>query len=111
MWAVGLICVAAAQVLVGVLMIQQTRWTGNAREYVMGLVDDLKAIKDQLGRAHEEIVLRVTSLDEKLAAAGVVDPEVVATLEAIKATAQALDDIVPDEVAELPTSEEVNEQQ
>lgn len=99
MWAVGLICVAAAQVLVGVLMIQQTRWTGNAREYVMGLVDDLKAIKDQLGRAHEEIVARVASLDAKLAAAGVADPEVVATLEAIKATAQALDDIVPDDVA------------
>ena len=62
----------------------------------MGLADDLNAIKDQLDKAKGEIVGKIGSLEDAIAAAGNVDPNVSAALAAVKEAAQALDDVVAD---------------
>jgi len=95
--ALGLTSIAISQALVCILLVRQVLALKATREIVMSLLEDLRAIKDQLSRARDEIVDRISGLETALAAAGTVDPEVVAALESIKATAQALDDIVPDE--------------
>lgn len=69
----------------------------------MGLADDLNAIKDQLDKAKGEVLGKIAQLDQALAAAGEPDPGVIAAVDALKAAAQGLDDVVPDLPAE-PTA-------
>lgn len=73
-------------------------------EKTMGVVaTTLKQIDDQLKKAHGEIVDRV----ESLLARETLDDDDRAALEAIRGTAQSLDDVVPDAVTEpLPDPEE-----
>lgn len=67
----------------------------------MGLKDDLKAVSTQLGKARDEIVSKVEELERQINA-GEVDQ---ATLDELKAAAQALDDVVPDQPADEPPAE------
>lgn len=66
----------------------------------MGLVDDLNAVKDQLGKAKVEIVSKIGDLEIAVATAGQPSAEVAAAVASLKEAAQALDDVVPDAVAE-----------
>lgn len=62
-------------------------------EEVMGALEDtLTAVSTQLGKAKDEIVALITDLEGQIAA-NAVDP---ATVDALKAAAQSLDDVVPD---------------
>lgn len=71
----------------------------------MGLVDDLNSVRDELTKAQSEIVTKISGLEAALAAAGTPDPAVADAVEALKAAAQNLDDVVPDVVVEEPPVE------
>lgn len=58
------------------------------------LTTQLTAIEDQLSKASSEIVIKIEELERLL---GTIPPEAQAKLDELKTTAQALDDIVPDE--------------
>lgn len=64
----------------------------------------IKAAKDQLIKAREEITAKLTKLEDALAHIDVPPEDAMAAIEELKAVVQSLDDIVPD-VAE-PTPEE-----
>lgn len=68
----------------------------------MGLVDDLNAVRDQLGKAQGEIVAKIGDLESALAAAGADSAAVADAVTSLKAAAQSLDDVVPDPVVEEP---------
>lgn len=63
---------------------------------------ELAAINDQLGKAADEIVGKIGELEAKVADGTVT----VDDLAALKASAQRLDDIVPDAVPEPPVDPE-----
>lgn len=71
----------------------------------MGLREDLLSINDELIKAKGEIVAKIGDLETAVANAGQVTPEVQEALDAVKASAQALDDVVPDQVSEPPVEE------
>ena len=58
--------------------------------------DTLKGIADQLVKAKTEIVNKITDLETALNNAGTLPADAQDALTALKTTAQALDDIVPD---------------
>lgn len=72
----------------------------------MGLADDLNAVNAQLDKAKGEIVAKIGSLEDALAAAGTPDPAVSAAVDALKSAAQGLDDVVADAVAPAAPVEE-----
>lgn len=73
----------------------------------MGLVDDLNAVKDQLGKVKAEIVGKLGELQNALAdATSTKDEAVAAAVASLKEAAQALDDVVPDAIAPAPPVEE-----
>ena len=61
------------------------------------------AVTDQLGKAKDEILDQIEVLEAAVAAGEAPD------LSALKAAAQALDDIVPDEVVVVPEEPAVEE--
>ena len=64
---------------------------------IMGAVQDaVDAVAVQLGKAKDEIVSKIADLEAQIAAGETPD------LSALKAAAQALDDVVPDAVIEEP---------
>lgn len=65
----------------------------------MSLQDTVNALTDQLSKAKNEIVSKISDLEAQVAAGEAVD------LEPLKAAVQALDDVVPDEVTEEPVEE------
>jgi len=71
----------------------------------MGLVDDLKAVGDQLAKAKGEIVGKLDSLESALANAGTDSAEVTAAVAALKDAAQGLDDVVADAIAPAPVED------
>ena len=60
------------------------------------LAAQLVAVRDQLVKVADEINDRVAALEAAIANAGNSTPEVDAALDAVKAIAQALDDLNPD---------------
>lgn len=62
----------------------------------MALLDDLQLVKDQLGKAKDEIVARISGLEDALASAGEQSADVTAAVADLKAVAQGLDDVVAD---------------
>lgn len=71
----------------------------------MSAVDDILAgVTDQLGKAKGEIVAKIDELQAQVAAG---QPPSQDTLDALKAAAQALDDIVPDVPSEDAPEEPV----
>ncbi len=60
------------------------------------LGDTLSGISVQLGKAKDEIVKKITDLEDALINAGTIPADVQVTIDALKIQAQALDDIVPD---------------
>ena len=58
--------------------------------------DTLKGIADQLVKAKTEIVNKIADLETALSNAGALPADAQDALTALKTTAQALDDIVPD---------------
>ncbi len=70
-------------------------------EKLMGLKEDLSAVTTQLGKSKDELVAKLQELSDQVAA-GQVDPQTVADLQAM---AQSLDDIVPDAAPEEPPVE------
>jgi hypothetical protein len=58
------------------------------------LIQALTALKEQSDRATAEIVAKIASLEEALNNAGEVPAEVVAALDALKASVQTTDDVV-----------------
>jgi hypothetical protein len=67
------------------------------------LAETLIAIKDQLTKAKEEIVNKISDLENALENVEL-SSEAQAALEALNETAQALDDIVPDTTNETETN-------
>jgi len=57
------------------------------------LSDALAAVATQLAKAKEEILSKITALEGQI---GTIPPDAQANLDAVKAIAQALDDVVPD---------------
>lgn len=99
LWAFAIICIGISQALMGCLIVWQKVQLSQMKGAVMGLVDDLNAIKEQLGKAKDEIVGKISDLESALAASGTPDPAVSAAVDSLKEAAQALDDVVPDVVA------------
>ena len=67
------------------------------KEIIVGIVQDaVDQITVQLGKAKDEILAKVADLEAQVAAGETPD------LEPLKAAAQALDDVVPDAVPEVP---------
>jgi peptidoglycan hydrolase CwlO-like protein len=71
------------------------------------LTDLVNASIATLTKAHDEIVSKIDELNSKIAdlevavaAAGEVPADVTAAIDALKTTAQSLDDIVPDQIAQ-----------
>ncbi len=57
---------------------------------------DLEALASQVERNRQEVIAKITALEEALAAGGGTSPEVDAKLAALKAAVQASDDdVVP----------------
>ncbi|MFD4442506.1 hypothetical protein ACFWPK_22320 [Nocardia sp. NPDC058519] len=68
-------------------------------EPLMGAVaESLAGIKDQLTKAQAEIVGKIANLEQLLVDAGKLDDTDLAALAELKSAAQALDDVVPDQV-------------
>ena len=66
-------------------------------ESMMGAVSEaLAGVSDQLAKAKTEIVTKISDLETQLANSGNLSPEDQAAIDAVKAAAQALDDVVPD---------------
>lgn len=61
--------------------------------------DAVDAVVTQLGKAKDEIISKIADLEAQVAAGETPD------LSALKAAAQALDDVVPDAVEEAPVEE------
>ena len=57
------------------------------------LSDALAAVAAQLEKAKEEILSKIAALEGQI---GTIPPDAQANLDAVKAIAQALDDVVPD---------------
>lgn len=72
------------KVLKGLLM--------NMQELAQGLAD----LTAQTDKARAEVVQKIADLEAAIANAGNTTPEVDAALEALKASVQASDDVVPD---------------
>jgi uncharacterized coiled-coil DUF342 family protein len=89
--------------LITILNIQKT--LKEIRMNINQLAETLVAIKAQLTKAKEEIVNKITSLEEALENV-TLSPEAEAALASLNDAAQALDDIVPDEE---PVEEPVEE--
>ena len=64
----------------------------NMQELAQGLTD----LKAQTDKARAEVVKKIADLEAAIANAGNTTPEVDAALEALKASVQATDDVVPD---------------
>lgn len=97
--AIGMVCVAVSLILIVALVLLEEVRNSTVKEIIMGLVDDLNGIKDQLAKAKDEIVGKLGSLQNALAdATSLNDPAVAAAVDSLKEAAQALDDVVPDEV-------------
>jgi len=62
------------------------------------LAQELAALQAQVDKANGEILQKIADLEAAIAAAGNVTPEVQAALDALKASVQSVDDIVPDQV-------------
>lgn len=62
----------------------------------MSLSEDLTAVADQLEKAKDEIVGRISDLESALASAGEQPAEVLNAVQALKEVAQGLDDLVED---------------
>lgn len=69
----------------------------------MSTQEAVDAVVEQLGKATAEIVSKIEDVQAQLVAAQV--PADVVNLDALKAAAQALDDIVPDEGVDVATDE------
>jgi hypothetical protein len=67
---------------------------------LMSTQDNINAVVTQLGKAKDEIVAKIADVQAQLDAANV--PAEVVDLSALNAAAQALDDVVPDEPADVP---------
>lgn len=76
--------------------------TFKIKELVMGLAEDLGAVKEQLTKASTEITGKITALEDALANAGEPSAEVTAAVADLKTVAQSLDDIVADAPVEEP---------
>lgn len=78
--------------------------TEQLKETIMSALDDtLNQITGQLAKAREEIL---TKLDELEAALAANQPPAQETLDALRAAAQSLDDVIPDQPpAEEPPAE------
>lgn len=71
-------------------------------EVIMGAVQDaIDQIVTQLGKAKDEILGEIANLEAQVAAGEVPN------LDALKAAAQGLDDVVPDPVVEPPVESPV----
>jgi len=64
----------------------------NMQELAQGLTD----LKTQTDKARAEVVQKIADLEAAIANAGNTTPEVDAAIEALKASVQATDDVVPD---------------
>lgn len=62
-------------------------------KYMSELGDALSAISAQLSKAKDEILAKIATLEGQI---GTIPPDAQANLDAVKAIAQALDDVVPD---------------
>ena len=101
LWAVAIICLGSAQVLLSGLLLEQIFRTGQMKGFVMGLVEDIKALKEQLDKARGEIVAKIAGLEAAVNAAPLgPDPAVLEAVAELKASVQSLDDVVPDAVVE-----------
>lgn len=96
LWAFAIICLAASQALLGVVLLVQVWQSSKIKGLTMGLVDDLNAVKNQLAKARSEITLKVFELEAALVSAGADSDAVNDAVSALKDVAQGLDDIVPD---------------
>jgi hypothetical protein len=68
------------------------------------LANVLTGISAQLTKAKDEIVKKIADLETALATAGGIPEDAQVALDALKAQAQVLDDIVPDVASETPTT-------
>lgn len=80
----------------GVMLIGHSFGIIQLKEKIVALADDLNSINEQLAKVKTEIVDKVDALQTALTAAGDPDPAVLAAVSTLRATAQGLDDIVPD---------------
>lgn len=69
------------------------------------LAQSLADIKAQADKSKNEIIDKVTTLEEKIVAAGNTSPEVDAALADLKTSVQGLDDLNPDAPAPAPAPE------
>lgn len=76
----------------------------------------IQASVEQLNKAHDEILAKqaellakITDLEDALATAGEIPEEASLAIDALRASAQSLDDIVPDVIPSEPTPEVVPE--
>lgn len=96
----NLILILIVAVLIGMAIEIYTgkQQTNKILERINTMADDLATqlsnIEDQLSKASTEIVNKINELQNLI---GTIPPEAQAKLDEIKATAQALDDIVPDQ--------------
>lgn len=80
-------------------------------ENAMGAVADaLAGVNDKLAKAKTEIVGKIAALEAQLADAGKLDADDQAAIDAVKAAAQGLDDVVPDAPVDEPPVEPTPDQ-
>lgn len=80
------------------MVIRQANQIEDLKMEMTQLAEELRAVKDQLGKATAEITAKVANLESVIAAAGVVNADVEAALSDVKAATQLLDDLNPDPV-------------
>jgi chromosome segregation ATPase len=93
--------------LVELLTLNQLRHEKQIEEIQMELAElaaTINNVNEQLGKATEEIVTKITELEDALLRSNEMSAEVEAAVASLKASAQALDDLNPDPVPE-PTPE------
>lgn len=72
----------------------------------MALADELRSVRDQLSKAKDEIVTKISNLETALAASGAQTQEVTDAVADLKAVSQVLDDVVADAPAEEAPAED-----
>jgi len=104
--AIAVIALSSGMLLLAILQIELNYRVGLLEEQVMGLAEELLAIKDQADKARAEITAKLDSLEAAVLAQPLgPDPAVLQAVAALKESVQSLDDVVPDAPADQPADQ------
>jgi hypothetical protein len=82
-----------SELALGVCIGMNLKMRREVKEIMSELGDALNAISVQLAKAKDEILAKISALEGQI---GTIPADAQANLDAVKAIAQALDDVVPD---------------